>query len=137
MEQIAEEIIDDIIALSKAEGRVMPGVISLLKNLKTKGYKLGVATSSPARMLHELIDFFELKSFFIELSSADTVGYGKPVSYTHLKDFKKMVSKDAKMLKDKAAELEGMVEGKFESVSSSLKEKANALLQMNSDHVTK
>ena len=78
VEQIAEEIIDDIIALSKAEGRVMPGVISLLKNLKTKGYKLGVATSSPARMLHELIDFFELKSFFIELSSADTVGYGKP-----------------------------------------------------------
>lgn len=76
--QIAEEIIDDIIALSKAEGRVMPGVISLLKNLKTKGYKLGVATSSPTRMLQELIDFFELKSYFIELSSADTVGFGKP-----------------------------------------------------------
>lgn len=78
VEQIAEEIIDDIIALSKAEGRVMPGVLSLLKNLKTKGYKLGVATSSPTRMLQELIDFFELKSYFIELSSADTVGFGKP-----------------------------------------------------------
>lgn len=76
--QIAEEIIDDIIALSKAEGRVMPGVLPLLKSLKQKGYKLGVATSSPRRMLQELIDFFELNSYFIELSSADTVGFGKP-----------------------------------------------------------
>jgi len=48
-----------------------------------------------------------------------------------------MVTKDAKILKDKAAELEELVEGKFETVSSSLKEKANALLHMNSDHVTK
>lgn len=78
VEQIAEEIIDDIISLSKAEGRVMPGVLPLLKTLKHQGYKLGVATSSPTRMLQELIDFFELKSYFIELSSADTVGFGKP-----------------------------------------------------------
>lgn len=78
VQDIAEEIIDDIIALSKAEGRVMPGVIPLLKNLTKKGFKLGVATSSPTRMLEELIAFFELKPYFIELSSADTVGYGKP-----------------------------------------------------------
>jgi sugar-phosphatase len=78
VQDIAEEIIDDIIALSKAEGRVMPGVIPLLKNLTKKGFKLGVATSSPTRMLEELIAFFELKPYFIELSSADTVGHGKP-----------------------------------------------------------
>jgi sugar-phosphatase len=78
VQDIAEEIIDDIIALSKAEGRVMPGVLSLLKSLTKKGFKLGVATSSPTRMLEELIAFFELKPYFIELSSADTVGYGKP-----------------------------------------------------------
>jgi sugar-phosphatase len=78
VQDIAEEIIDDIIALSKAEGRVMPGVISLLESLTKKGFKLGVATSSPTRMLQELIAFFELKPYFIELSSADTVGYGKP-----------------------------------------------------------
>ncbi len=53
------------------------------------------------------------------------------------KDFKKMVTKDAMILKNKATELEELVEGKFESVSSSIKDKANALLQMNSDHQTK
>ena len=76
--QVAEEIIDDIIALSKDEAKVMPGVIALLNQLQEKGFKIGVATSSPIRMLQELIHYFELNSFFTELSSADTVGFGKP-----------------------------------------------------------
>lgn len=76
--EVAEEVIDDIIALSKVEGRVMPGVIGLLNQLQELDFKLGVATSSPIRMLHELIHYFELQSYFIELSSADTVGLGKP-----------------------------------------------------------
>lgn len=75
---VAEEIIDDIIALSKAESRVMPGVIPLLEKLQKAEYKMGVATSSPQRMMDELITFFELKDYFAQLSSADAVGYGKP-----------------------------------------------------------
>lgn len=75
---VAEEIIDDIIALSIAESRIMPGVIPLLENLQKAGYKLGVATSSPQRMMDELITFFDLKKYFTQLSSADAVGYGKP-----------------------------------------------------------
>lgn len=76
--EVSEEIIDTIIALSKTEGRVMPGALSLLKNLKSQHFKIGVATSSPIRMLQELIHFFDLQEYFIELSSADTVGFGKP-----------------------------------------------------------
>ena len=53
------------------------------------------------------------------------------------KDFKKSVNKEAKSLKNKAAELEGLVEGKLESVTATLKEKANALLHMNADHELK
>lgn len=53
------------------------------------------------------------------------------------KDFRKSVNKEAKLLKNKAAELEGLVEGKLESVTATLKEKANALLHMNSDHEIK
>ncbi len=53
------------------------------------------------------------------------------------KDFRKSVNKEAKMLKNKAAELEGLVEGKMETVTATLKEKANALLQMNADHEIK
>lgn len=78
IEQVTEEVIDDIIALSKSEGRVMPGVISLLDSCKAKGMKMGVATSSPTRMLLELIHFFELDKYFDQICSADAVGYGKP-----------------------------------------------------------
>ncbi|MEC4049911.1 YtxH domain-containing protein [Flavobacterium sp. SUN046] len=53
------------------------------------------------------------------------------------KDFRKNIEKEAKMLKDKAAQLEGFVEEKLESVSATLKEKTNALLHMNSDHEIK
>ncbi len=50
------------------------------------------------------------------------------------KDFKKSIKKEAKIIKNKAAELEGLVEDKMESVSANLKEKANELLHMTSDH---
>ncbi|MES2477493.1 MAG: hexitol phosphatase HxpB [Bacteroidota bacterium] len=76
--EVAEEIIDHIIALSKQQAKVMPGAVILLEQLVAKGYKLGVATSSPIRMLQDLIHFFKLSHYFQELSSADTVGYGKP-----------------------------------------------------------
>jgi sugar-phosphatase len=78
IDSVANEIIEDIIDLSKEKACVLPGAIDLLKALKEKGYKLGVATSSPIRMLHELINYFDLSSYFLELSSADTVGFGKP-----------------------------------------------------------
>lgn len=76
--QVAEEIIDDIINLAKSEGKVMVGAIELLKLLKHHGYKLAVATSSPTRMLHALIDHFQLNCYFDQLCSADTVEFGKP-----------------------------------------------------------
>ncbi len=53
------------------------------------------------------------------------------------RNFKKSVNKEAKSLKNKATELEGFVEEKMESVSASLKEKANALLHVSTDHEIK
>jgi gas vesicle protein len=50
------------------------------------------------------------------------------------KDFTKSVNKEAKSLKNKAAELEDLVGNKIESVTASLKDKANTLLHSNSDH---
>lgn len=78
IDQVTEEVIDDIIALSKSDGRIMPGVTALLESCKDRGMKLGVATSSPTRMLQELIHFFQLDRYFDVICSADEVGYGKP-----------------------------------------------------------
>jgi mannitol-1-/sugar-/sorbitol-6-/2-deoxyglucose-6-phosphatase len=76
--EVAEEIVDHIIALSRAEATVMPGALDLLTALKSAGFRLAVATSSPNRMLQELIRHFGLNGYFEELISADAVAYGKP-----------------------------------------------------------
>lgn len=75
---VAETIIDDITALAKKEGRVMPGALNLLHKLQSAGYKIGLATSSPARMMNELIGHFDLLPFFHQMTSADYVTFGKP-----------------------------------------------------------
>lgn len=76
--QIADDILDDIIALAKAEGGIMPGAEACLQWLQANNIKIGLATSSPARMLEELIGYFGLRSYFEVLTSADTALFGKP-----------------------------------------------------------
>ncbi|WP_118972599.1 hexitol phosphatase HxpB [Taibaiella koreensis] len=76
--QLAEDILDDIIALSKAEGGVMPGAEACLQWLQANKTKTGLATSSPTRMLNELIGHFGLTGYFAAMTSADTALFGKP-----------------------------------------------------------
>ena len=75
---VADEILDDIIELSKKEARVMDGVIETLDFLKSQKIKIGLATSSPMRMINELIPYFHLTDYFDVLVSADQAIAGKP-----------------------------------------------------------
>lgn len=76
--QVADEILDDIIALSKQRATVMPGVIQSLELLKKHQYKIGLASSSPMRMIDELVTHFNIKHYFDVITSADVVELGKP-----------------------------------------------------------
>lgn len=75
---IADEIIDNIIARTIAQGSVMPGVIDTLEVLQARGYRMAVATSSPQRMAETLINKFELGSYFERIETADQCIAGKP-----------------------------------------------------------
>lgn len=75
---VADEIVEDIIALAMQKGRVMPGVQTSLVALKEQGFKIGLASSSPAQMIHALVDFFQLTPYFDCITSADEVALGKP-----------------------------------------------------------
>ena len=77
-DDMAEEIVDDIIARSIRSGRVMPGILQILEQLKHHNIKIGVATSSPARMMNTLIEHFGLMSYFQACVSADETNIGKP-----------------------------------------------------------
>lgn len=76
--EVANEILDDIIALSKSEGRVMPGVLALLDLLEKEHFKIGLATSSPTRMVQALVHHFGIENRFDCICSAEEVQFGKP-----------------------------------------------------------
>lgn len=75
---VADEILDEIIAASKQHATVLPGVESTLQLLRANNYKIGLASSSPKRMIDELIEHFELLHYFDVVTSADVVELGKP-----------------------------------------------------------
>ncbi len=76
--EVAEEILDDIIALSKEHGKIMDGVENLLNLLAAEGYKIGLASSSPRRMIEALVTHFGIHKHFHCITSADVVALGKP-----------------------------------------------------------
>lgn len=76
--EVAEEILDDIIAVSKTKGSVLKGVEKSLKLLKEAGFKIGLASSSPYRMIDALVQHFEIDHYFDCITSADEVELGKP-----------------------------------------------------------
>lgn len=77
-EDVAEDILDDIIASSKTNASVLTGVISALEMLRKNDYKIGLASSSPMRMIDELVTHFNIKEYFHCITSADVVALGKP-----------------------------------------------------------
>jgi sugar-phosphatase len=76
--EVAEEILDDIIAASKEHGRVLDGVEETLLLLKKHKYKIGLASSSPKHMIDALVGHFNLTKYFDCITSADIVELGKP-----------------------------------------------------------
>jgi sugar-phosphatase len=56
----------------------MEGVVDSLEMLQNNGFKLGMASSSPAIMIDALLQHFDLTKYFNVITSADVVALGKP-----------------------------------------------------------
>jgi len=54
------------------------GVVELLKNLKENGYKIALASSSPMRLIKEVICKFDIEKYFEVVVSSEDVTRGKP-----------------------------------------------------------
>jgi sugar-phosphatase len=84
-ETVAEEILDDIIATSYEKGSVLKGVVSTLELLKAENFRIGLASSSPSRMIDALVRHFRIDHYFDCITSADVVALGKPHPAVFLK----------------------------------------------------
>lgn len=109
--EVAEEILDDIIASSKSSGTVLKGVEDALKLLRKHHYKIGLASSSPGHMIHALVDHFDLAKYFDEITSADVVALGKPhpAVFLHCAEALRSKPNECLVLEDS---VNGMIAGK-------------------------
>ncbi len=76
--QMAEDILDTVIRIAHIKGKVLPGVTDLLEACKKENIAIGLATSSPQRLVDSLLDYFHLRPYFSCISTADDCMQGKP-----------------------------------------------------------
>ncbi len=108
---VAEEILDDIIETSKSRAGVLKGVVETLELLKRYNFKIGLASSSPSRMINTLVAHFHLHHYFDCITSADAVALGKPhpAVFLHCAENLKSSPMQCVVLEDS---VNGMIAGK-------------------------
>ena len=77
-EQVTNEIIDSITAKIIKEGEVMEGLEYILNYFEQKKFKMGLASSSPLRLIEAAVAHFGIKDRFQVISSAEFETHGKP-----------------------------------------------------------
>jgi mannitol-1-/sugar-/sorbitol-6-/2-deoxyglucose-6-phosphatase len=75
----AEKDINDVVVRKIAEnGNALPGVYDVLNQLKDEGINIGLATSSPIRLVDVVVDKLNIRNYFSAFASAEHLVYGKP-----------------------------------------------------------
>jgi sugar-phosphatase len=77
-EQVTSEIIDAVIAKILAQGTAMEGLHYILDYFRTKNFKLGLASSSPMRLITSALEHLEITGYFNAIRSAEFESHGKP-----------------------------------------------------------
>ncbi|MGO1368855.1 MAG: HAD family hydrolase [Senegalia sp. (in: firmicutes)] len=84
LNKTVDEIVDEVRAIyldhiqSKENVNAIKGVINLIRELKNRGIRMVVASSSPVSWIEKTIDTLEIRDCFEELISGDFVKESKP-----------------------------------------------------------
>lgn len=87
---LEKRIIDQMVEYVKSDGRPLPGILDTLSLLKGAGVPIGVASSSPLRLIQAVLEALNIRSYFDVISSAETEDYGKPHPAVFINCAKKM-----------------------------------------------
>lgn len=75
---VEEMVISRVIELIKTEDCQIKGVKPFIEKLKTKKYKIGLATNSPNKIISVVLNKLEIRNLFDSISSAEFEIKGKP-----------------------------------------------------------
>ncbi|WP_028111541.1 hexitol phosphatase HxpB [Ferrimonas kyonanensis] len=84
VKQVEAEILDAMVAVIRAQGQPMAGVIPALTQLRQAGLPLAVATSSPAILMDATLDKLGIRDYFQATCSAEQLPLGKPHPQVYL-----------------------------------------------------
>lgn len=90
LEEIEHGVINRVAHLIAEEGKAIDGIEKLIKNLKAKGYKIGLATNSPSCLIPVVLEKLALDKYFDATSSAEHETEGKPSPFVYLSTAKKL-----------------------------------------------
>jgi len=79
-----QKIIDLVIHKILQKGTKMPGVNHIFDFFKNKGFKIGLATSSPNKIIDVVADLINIKQYLDAIASAEDLNYGKPHPQVYL-----------------------------------------------------
>jgi mannitol-1-/sugar-/sorbitol-6-/2-deoxyglucose-6-phosphatase len=83
--QVADDILDAVSALIVREGKLLPGVEATLELVGAAGLRVGLASSSPMRLIETVLGHFALRTHFRSCFSAEHEPYGKPHPAVYLR----------------------------------------------------
>lgn len=78
VKEVEDDIVNILIREINKQGKELPGVTNLLKDLKSKGYKIGLATSSYQRIIDAVLHKLNIGEYFDICHSAEHEINGKP-----------------------------------------------------------
>jgi HAD superfamily hydrolase (TIGR01509 family) len=90
IEELIAERIEILLRLYKEELQLVPGVLTILEELKESGFLLALASSSPLKVINFVLDKFSLHGFFSFVVSGESIELGKPAPDIYLYAAKKL-----------------------------------------------
>ena len=82
-EQVAELVIDRMAARYSEHVPLLPGAVDAVRRMGGR-WPLGVASSSPPRLIETVLQYVGLRSWFTEVMSTEQVAHGKPAPDIYL-----------------------------------------------------
>jgi len=113
---VVNQIIDRMVVLISENPYPLPGVIDTLDYLSKTDIKIGLATSSPQRLIDAVLKYLNIGPYFDAVHSAEFERYGKPHPDVYLKTAESLAVKPNKCLVIEDS-LNGVISGKAAMMS--------------------
>lgn len=87
---LVSSVLDRLVELVRRRGTAKPGVEEVLAFARSRGLRLALASSSPYRVIHAVLDALKLDSAFEVVHSAEEEARGKPDPAVYLTTARKL-----------------------------------------------